>query len=145
MFVPTAGVRNSPSLKKLVIDESDDQARHGESPIKSEPRGNLLESSVSLLESRGNLHTLASVATMEEFRAMTEGKSHFKSESEEAGDDFDHDAASGTEEEPARKRRRSWKGHRVSEELGLYACDQCDKQFSKQSSLARHKYEHSGE
>ncbi|RUS89638.1 hypothetical protein EGW08_002559 [Elysia chlorotica] len=43
-----------------------------------------------------------------------------------------------------RKRRRSWKGHRVSEELGLYACDQCDKQFSKQSSLARHKYEHSG-
>lgn len=45
----------------------------------------------------------------------------------------------------ARKRRRSWKGHRVSEELGMYACDQCDKQFNKQSSLARHKYEHSGE
>lgn len=43
-----------------------------------------------------------------------------------------------------RKRRRSWKGHRISEELGMYACDQCDKQFSKQSSLARHKYEHSG-
>lgn len=27
---------------------------------------------------------------------------------------------------------------------GLYTCDQCDKTFSKQSSLARHKYEHSG-
>lgn len=27
---------------------------------------------------------------------------------------------------------------------GMYVCDQCDKGFSKQSSLARHKYEHSG-
>ncbi len=26
----------------------------------------------------------------------------------------------------------------------MYACDMCDKRFSKQSSLARHKYEHSG-
>ncbi|RWS31722.1 zinc finger E-box-binding homeobox protein zag-1-like protein [Leptotrombidium deliense] len=28
---------------------------------------------------------------------------------------------------------------------GVYSCDQCDKTFSKQSSLARHKYEHSGQ
>lgn len=28
---------------------------------------------------------------------------------------------------------------------GLFSCDQCDKTFSKQSSLARHKYEHSGQ
>ena len=28
---------------------------------------------------------------------------------------------------------------------GQYVCDQCDKAFSKHSSLARHKYEHSGE
>lgn len=27
---------------------------------------------------------------------------------------------------------------------GQFCCDQCDKAFSKQSSLARHKYEHSG-
>ncbi|KAI1280677.1 Zinc finger E-box-binding homeobox protein zag-1 [Halotydeus destructor] len=33
----------------------------------------------------------------------------------------------------------------VSGELGLFTCDQCDKTFSKQSSLARHKYEHSGQ
>ena len=44
-----------------------------------------------------------------------------------------------------RKKRRSWKTHRTeSGEEGLYACDQCKKMFSKQSSLARHKYEHSG-
>jgi hypothetical protein len=28
--------------------------------------------------------------------------------------------------------------------VGMYSCDQCRKMFSKQSSLARHKYEHSG-
>lgn len=31
-----------------------------------------------------------------------------------------------------------------TEQEGLYFCDQCDKTFSKHSSLARHKYEHSG-
>lgn len=30
------------------------------------------------------------------------------------------------------------------ESEGQFICDQCDKAFSKQSSLARHKYEHSG-
>lgn len=47
--------------------------------------------------------------------------------------------------------RKSWKGHQVTVTSGcdtnnkdMYACDQCDKMFSKQSSLARHKYEHSG-
>ena len=53
-------------------------------------------------------------------------------------DESDADSASG------RKKRRSWKQHRVDVAEGLYACDQCDKMFSKQSSLARHKYEHSG-
>ena len=37
----------------------------------------------------------------------------------------------------SRKRRRD-------EEGGVFQCDQCDKSFNKQSSLARHKYEHSG-
>ena len=41
-----------------------------------------------------------------------------------------------------KKQRQSWKQHRVEAER--YACDQCDKMFGKQSSLARHKYEHSG-
>jgi uncharacterized Zn-finger protein len=55
-----------------------------------------------------------------------------------------------------RKKRRSWKQHRIDaadlcgltgsrHHQDLYACDQCDKMFGKQSSLARHKYEHSGQ
>ena len=43
-----------------------------------------------------------------------------------------------------RRKRHSWKQHRVQADHELYACDQCDKMFGKQSSLARHKYEHSG-
>lgn len=31
-----------------------------------------------------------------------------------------------------------------TEQEGIYFCNQCDKTFSKHSSLARHKYEHSG-
>lgn len=37
----------------------------------------------------------------------------------------------------SRKRRREDEG-------GVFQCNQCDKSFNKQSSLARHKYEHSG-
>lgn len=48
---------------------------------------------------------------------------HFKEE-ESSGDEM-------------RKRRKD-------EEGGIFQCDQCDKSFNKQSSLARHKYEHSG-
>ncbi|KAJ8921790.1 hypothetical protein NQ315_008419 [Exocentrus adspersus] len=36
-------------------------------------------------------------------------------------------------------------GNQETEIEGQFTCDQCDKSFSKQSSLARHKYEHSGQ
>ncbi|KAL3279000.1 hypothetical protein HHI36_016516 [Cryptolaemus montrouzieri] len=36
-------------------------------------------------------------------------------------------------------------GNQDAEPEGQFICDQCDKAFSKQSSLARHKYEHSGQ
>jgi hypothetical protein len=39
------------------------------------------------------------------------------------------------------QQRKSWKSHFQDE---MYICDICDKSFNKQSSLARHKYEHSG-
>jgi len=64
-------------------------------------------------------------------------------EAEEFQFAFSDDDALG--ELPPVKKRRSWKNHRVDTVEGFYACDQCDKMFSKQSSLARHKYEHSGE
>ncbi|PAV90835.1 hypothetical protein WR25_06272 [Diploscapter pachys] len=40
-------------------------------------------------------------------------------------------------------KRRSIRGDEAND--GLFPCDQCDKMFGKQSSLARHKYEHSGQ
>lgn len=36
-------------------------------------------------------------------------------------------------------------GNHEGDSEGQFICDQCDKAFSKQSSLARHRYEHSGQ
>ena len=36
------------------------------------------------------------------------------------------------------------RGEEVEEERGVFNCDQCDKTFTKKSSITRHKYEHSG-
>ncbi|VDK72386.1 unnamed protein product [Onchocerca ochengi] len=60
----------------------------------------------------------------------------------EQSDDNDDNASDISSGE--KRSRLNWKSHRTDEE-GLYACDQCDKMFGKQSSLARHKYEHSGQ
>lgn len=60
----------------------------------------------------------------------------------EQGDDNDDNASDMSSGD--KRHRLNWKSHRTEEE-GLYACDQCDKMFGKQSSLARHKYEHSGQ
>lgn len=40
--------------------------------------------------------------------------------------------------------KRSYVKQQVPEGEGQFVCDECDKAFNKQSSLARHKYEHSG-
>lgn len=65
-----------------------------------------------------------------------------------AGDDSVAEDSPSTDDDPrqpgAKKRKLSARGDSASEE-GMFSCDQCDKMFSKQSSLARHKYEHSGQ
>ena len=74
---------------------------------------------------------------MEEFKAGL-------SVSMDAGEDNRDEVAEAGHKKP----RHSWKTHQIETGGGcgdaLYACDQCDKTFGKQSSLARHKYEHSG-
>ncbi|KAK0399917.1 hypothetical protein QR680_003273 [Steinernema hermaphroditum] len=60
----------------------------------------------------------------------------------EQGDDMDDTLSE--QSDSSKKMRQNWKVHKVDDD-GLYACDQCDKMFGKQSSLARHKYEHSGQ
>jgi len=74
---------------------------------------------------------------------MSDISDYFQMEAEEVQLDFE-DSQSTDDDQPSRKKRKSWKGHRVDRDEGMYACDQCNKLFSKQSSLARHKYEHSG-
>lgn len=70
----------------------------------------------------------------------------FKEEhSEQRGEDQEDNAlteGSAKPRVPAPKRRRTLL--KPDESSGLYICDLCDKSFNKQSSLARHKYEHSG-
>lgn len=45
---------------------------------------------------------------------------------------------------PTAPAKRAYVKQSVPEGEGQFICDQCDKAFNKQSSLARHKYEHSG-
>lgn len=46
--------------------------------------------------------------------------------------------------QPPAPAKRSYVKQQVPEGEGQFICDECDKAFNKQSSLARHKYEHSG-
>ncbi|XP_076437192.1 uncharacterized protein LOC143276532 [Babylonia areolata] len=126
-------------------DDDDDDEVSNDAAIPSVTK-------VEPLTDHHNLDTLATVASqhLEGAGAAGGGKSkrlRRKSRQMESSDfilDLDDAVSTEDEDGPQRKRRKSWKGHKVDAELGMYACDQCDKMFSKQSSLARHKYEHSG-
>ncbi|XP_064594971.1 zinc finger E-box-binding homeobox 2-like isoform X2 [Liolophura sinensis] len=88
-------------------------------------------------------HSLDGTGDPDRKSKRTRKKSWRQVEAEELQLDFE-ESLSVDEDQPHRKKRRSWKNHKVDVEEGMYACDQCEKMFSKQSSLARHKYEHSG-
>lgn len=55
-------------------------------------------------------------------------------------DEVNHDSSLRGSLSPCREGSGSPGG----EMTGIFVCDHCDKSFNKQSSLARHKYEHSG-
>ncbi|KAL1140139.1 hypothetical protein AAG570_000071 [Ranatra chinensis] len=57
-----------------------------------------------------------------------------------------HQMQQGEQQSPmATKRAKRATANSTSELDGQFNCDQCDKTFAKHSSLARHKYEHSGQ
>ncbi|XP_021362484.1 zinc finger E-box-binding homeobox 2-like isoform X2 [Mizuhopecten yessoensis] len=131
---------------RLVIDEQSDMSEDDDS-------SHSYECSTAMADATCNLSTLAEVSLAEHHNiTMTADgeikvkrlrkKSWRQMEAEEAQLELDESLLD--EDHPFRKKRRSWKNHRLDSEEGLYACDQCKKMFSKQSSLARHKYEHSG-
>ncbi|KAF6204174.1 hypothetical protein GE061_002514 [Apolygus lucorum] len=58
------------------------------------------------------------------------------------GSDWGYEGDGTESENPTNLRKRA---RMDSEPDGQFNCDQCDKTFAKHSSLARHKYEHSGQ
>lgn len=65
------------------------------------------------------------------------------SEGGEAGG-YDADEGETADEGEDGKRAKTVMACADSDPDGQFSCDQCDKTFAKHSSLARHKYEHSG-
>lgn len=58
--------------------------------------------------------------------------------------DADEGQAAQTQQLPPQPPQKRSYVKQETEGEGQFICDQCDKAFNKQSSLARHKYEHSG-
>ncbi|XP_061182770.1 zinc finger protein 1-like isoform X3 [Saccostrea echinata] len=142
--------QNGDKSGRLVIDESQDE----DSNCSSDSCSDSEQYRRAMADATLNLATLAEVSLSQRAALMESSlkskrlrkkswrQVHSYMESEEAQMDLDDSLLD--EDHPLRKKRRSWKGHKIDAEEGMYACDQCAKVFSKQSSLARHKYEHSG-
>ncbi|KAK3105714.1 hypothetical protein FSP39_004073 [Pinctada imbricata] len=133
----------------LVIDESHDESSNLSSSDDSDSESHYAQMAHDAAAL--NLATLAEVSLSHRAAALLDSsmrskrmrkKSWRQMEADEVQMDLDDSMLD--EDHPLRKKRRSWKGHKVDADEGMYACDQCKKMFSKQSSLARHKYEHSG-
>ncbi|ESO87679.1 hypothetical protein LOTGIDRAFT_166258 [Lottia gigantea] len=149
------------TIKTEALDSSGNQPDEDDRLVIDETRSDHKEMEDHLnnrihydsIEGRQNLDTLATVSLAamggeygdEANKNKRQRKKSWRQqvEAEEIATEMD-DSLSQDDDEPMKKKRKSWKNHRVDLEVGMYACDQCDKLFSKQSSLARHKYEHSG-
>lgn len=129
-----------------MIDESQDE----DSNCSSDSYSDSEQYRRAMADATLNLATLAEVSLSQRAAMMENSlkskrlrkKSWRQMEAEEVQMDLDDSLLD--DDNPLKKKRRSWKGHKIDAEEGMYACDQCAKVFSKQSSLARHKYEHSG-
>ncbi|XP_055997549.1 zinc finger E-box-binding homeobox 2-like isoform X4 [Ostrea edulis] len=138
--------QNGNKSGRLVIDESQDE----DSNCSSDSCSDTEQYRRAMADATLNLATLAEVSLSQRAALMESSlkskrlrkKSWRQMEAEEVQMDLEDSLLD--EDHPLRKKRRSWKGHKIDAEEGMYACDQCAKVFSKQSSLARHKYEHSG-
>lgn len=84
---------------------------------------------------------------LQEYMYPSEMADHLKEESKSM-DETAMDCHSATST-PTKKAKLNSSGNSNStldsEIEGQFSCEYCDKAFTKQSSLARHKYEHSGE
>ncbi|KAJ8307564.1 hypothetical protein KUTeg_015648 [Tegillarca granosa] len=151
---------NVDTNNRLVIDENNDDSSESDSDEENSMSSNTSHYNTLLAEramadATQNLATLAEVSLAARAAVMSDSMGKSKRlrkkswrqvqaymESEEINLDLDESLLD--DDHPFKKKRKSWKNHRLDTEEGLYACDQCKKMFSKQSSLARHKYEHSG-
>lgn len=138
--------QNGEKAGRLMIDESQDE----DSNCSSDSYSDSEQYRRAMADATLNLATLAEVSLSQRAALMENSlkskrlrkKSWRQMEAEEVQMDLDDSLLD--DDNPLKKKRRSWKGHKIDAEEGMYACDQCAKVFSKQSSLARHKYEHSG-
>lgn len=142
--------QNGEKAGRLMIDESQDE----DSNCSSDSYSDSEQYRRAMADATLNLATLAEVSLSQRAALMENSlkskrlrkkswrQVHGYMEAEEVQMDLDDSLLD--DDNPLKKKRRSWKGHKIDAEEGMYACDQCAKVFSKQSSLARHKYEHSG-
>nr|XP_022299658.1 LOW QUALITY PROTEIN: zinc finger E-box-binding homeobox 2-like [Crassostrea virginica] len=142
--------QNGEKSARLVIDESQDE----DSNCSSDSCSDSEQYRRAMADATLNLATLAEVSLSQRAALMENSMKskrlrkkswrqvHGYMEAEEVQMDLEDSLLD--DDNPLKKKRRSWKGHKIDAEEGMYACDQCAKVFSKQSSLARHKYEHSG-
>lgn len=126
--------------------------RQSPSPAES------LNSQKRLLQSKMPLNHLMSVDKMFQYNEVAQARSpllnmHLSSEMNRQSpayqcspwrEDLRGHMEYDLDDMPLLKKGKLKQGSECKEVEGQFGCDQCDKTFVKQSSLARHKYEHSG-